>query len=65
MTLPRAEVDHRRCARHGLCAASAPSAFRLGGDGRVRVANPTDPEAARAAARLCPAQAISVRDDGR
>lgn len=62
MTAPRVEVDHRRCARHGLCAAAAPATFQLGGDRRVRVARAADPAAARLAAALCPAQAIRVEE---
>lgn len=61
---PRVEVDHRRCARHGLCAAAAPQAFRLGADRRVRVDATPAEDAARLAAVLCPAQAIRVEETG-
>lgn len=63
MKAVRVLVDHRACARHGLCAAAAPGAFRLGADGRARVDPAADARAAHDAARLCPAQAIRVEDD--
>lgn len=58
-------VEHRTCRRHGLCLAVAPEAFTVGPDGRVQVTGRTDPAAAEKAlqaARLCPTQAIKVRE---
>jgi ferredoxin len=62
---PRRIVEHRTCRRHGLCLAVAPEAFTVGPDGRVQVTGRTDPAAlakAQQAARLCPTQAIKVRE---
>lgn len=58
-------VEHRRCRRHGLCLLVAPEAVRVNRVGRIApAARPSAValEQAREAARLCPVQAIEVRE---
>jgi ferredoxin len=59
----RIEVDGRRCAGSGTCAASAPQFFEL----RDGVSAPvtehvTEHETVLAAAEICPLEAISVTE---
>ncbi|GAA0493696.1 ferredoxin [Streptomyces stramineus] len=59
----RVEVDRGVCVGSGLCAGTAPGAFRLD---TARQSHPTDPEAEAsgavlAAAESCPVEAITVR----
>jgi ferredoxin len=60
-------IDTQRCTGHGRCYATAPALFvddergfgQVIGDGAVA---PEHSESARAAARACPEQAVSLRD---
>ncbi|MEU4896578.1 ferredoxin [Streptomyces sp. NPDC044780] len=59
----RIEVDRGVCIGSGMCAATAPGAFRLDG---ARQAHPTEPEADASepvltAAEGCPVEAIAIR----
>ncbi|MFD0489092.1 ferredoxin [Saccharopolyspora erythraea NRRL 2338] len=61
----RVEVDRERCCGAGMCALTAPDVFdQDGGDGRVLLLDAAPPagehDAAREAAQLCPAGAITV-----
>ncbi len=59
-------VDNNRCHLYAICQMEAPASFEVGRDGRLRydMAPPTDRLGeVRQAARLCPMQAIKVRED--
>jgi ferredoxin len=59
----RIEVDARRCAGSGTCAASAPEFFELRDGVSAPVAERVaQHEAALAAAEICPLEAISITD---
>ncbi|GAB3479060.1 ferredoxin [Amycolatopsis cihanbeyliensis] len=61
---PRISVDNDRCELYAICQAEAPELFELGPDGRLRYRRrlaERDYQAAAAAARCCPTQAISPR----
>ncbi len=58
-------VDNNHCDLFGLCQQEAPSVFELGVDGRLRYDASPEPAAApavRQAARVCPMQAITVKE---
>lgn len=58
-------VDNRRCLLYGVCQHEAPETFQLRADGRLDYASAVAAnEVARVlqAARLCPTQAIDVRE---
>ncbi|TSB20396.1 ferredoxin [Streptomyces sp. NBC_01525] len=61
------EVDPQRCIGSGICAGTAPGLFVLDGPRSrpVREEIDGDDELALDAADLCPAMAITVREDGR
>jgi ferredoxin len=60
------EVDLERCEGHGQCVMTAPELFDLGDDDTSIVLDvspaPALQEKARAAALVCPLQAITVSD---
>lgn len=58
-------VDNNRCHLYAICQMEAPEVFDVGTDGRLRYVGspPADRRAeVRQAARLCPMQAIAVRE---
>ncbi len=64
----RITVDDSRCIGAGQCVLNAPSLFDQGEDDGIVVLLDAVPagenhEAARRAARLCPAEAITVHED--
>jgi len=57
-------VEGNHCHLYGICEAEAPGVFRLAG-GRLHYMPkpaPTEREAVRSAARLCPMQAIHLQE---
>ncbi|MCC9311577.1 ferredoxin [Kitasatospora sp. RB6PN24] len=61
----KVSIDNNHCELFGLCQQEAPTVFDLGPDGRLRYdANPkaADGPAVRQAARVCPMQAITLRE---
>jgi cytochrome P450/ferredoxin len=58
----RVSVDHTTCVGSGMCAALAPRAFRLNGDGQSEVIGPISRDVALSAAEGCPVGAILVAD---
>lgn len=61
-------IDKSRCIGAGQCVLNAPSVFdQQEEDGMVILLNPAPPEedkaAARKAARLCPAEAITIVEE--
>lgn len=59
----RVEVDLSRCQGYGNCLGAAPEIFDLDDSGLVLIRRqPTvsDEESARAGAKLCPVQAITL-----
>ncbi|MFE3259784.1 ferredoxin [Nocardia sp. NPDC059091] len=59
-------VDLDLCQGHAVCQDEAPELFQVPKQGQVRIlrADPgADLEAARAAVRYCPTQALSLVDD--
>lgn len=61
----RISVNNKRCHRYGICEAEAGSVFQLTPDGRLRYRAKPEPEEyqqALMAARLCPMQAITIRE---
>lgn len=59
-------LDRPRCEGHGLCEEAAPSLMHLDDDGELvldvdEVTDDADVAAAKAAARVCPVAALSVR----
>lgn len=61
----RVDVDRNHCHRYAICEQEAPEVFRLRPDGRLEYHASPDPgqcEAVRQAARVCPMQAISVKE---
>ncbi|MFF7249713.1 ferredoxin [Embleya sp. NPDC008237] len=56
------EIDLDLCIASGICAATAPTHFAQGADGRARVRSDAPPPTARAedAAALCPVEAITL-----
>ncbi|MBL1073577.1 ferredoxin [Nocardia sp. 2] len=62
----RLEVDLDLCQGHAVCQDEAPALFDVPRNGQVRILR-TDPadelEAARAAVKYCPTQALSLVDD--
>jgi ferredoxin len=58
-------VDNNHCHRYAICQQEAPGVFELTHDGRLSYSAIPDPrrlEAVRQAARLCPMQAITIRE---
>ena len=65
--VPQSTVDHNKCVGGGQCVVAAPNVFTQGeDDGLVVVLDLTPPpseyEAVREAARLCPVLCISVEE---
>jgi ferredoxin len=62
---PTVSVDNNRCHLYAICQMEAPATFDLGHDGRLRY-DDSPPEHLRPqveqAARLCPMQAIALRE---
>lgn len=62
----RLVVDIDLCQGHAVCQDEAPELFQVPKHGQVQILR-TDPgadlEAARAAVRYCPTQALSLRED--
>ncbi|MEU1206256.1 ferredoxin [Nocardia sp. NPDC005825] len=62
----RLVVDLDLCQGHAVCQDEAPDLFEVPKQGQVRILR-TDPgadlDAARAAVRYCPTQALSLVDD--
>ena len=61
----RISVNNRRCHRYGICEAEADSVFHLTPDGRLRYRAKPEPEEYQEvlmAVRLCPMQAITIRE---
>lgn len=61
----KVSIDHNHCHRFAICQQEAPGVFELTVDGRLAYSALPDPrrlEAIRRAARLCPMQAITVRE---
>lgn len=59
-------VDTDLCQGHAVCQAEAPELFAVPKNGTVNIlhADPgADLDAARAAVRYCPTQALSIVDD--
>ena len=63
----RIVADRNRCVGGGLCVLTLPSLFDQSEDGRVILRRerpaPGELDAARAAVDICPARALSLRDD--
>jgi len=57
-------IDGGHCHLYGICEAEAPEVFRLAGSRLLYRAKPGpgQVEAVRSAARLCPMQAIHLRE---
>jgi ferredoxin len=58
-------VDRNHCHRYAICQQEAPGVFELTPDGRLVYDSAPAPEqlgAVRQAARVCPMQAINVRE---
>jgi ferredoxin len=62
----RVIVDLAMCESNALCVDAAPEVFEVRDDDRLYVLNESPPEVLRrkveAAARVCPKQAIDIRD---
>ncbi|MEU6582632.1 ferredoxin [Nocardia sp. CA-151230] len=59
-------VDLDLCQGHAVCQDEAPELFHVPKQGQVQILRPdpgADLEAARAAVRYCPTQALSLVDD--
>ena len=65
--IPRIHIDPMLCDGHALCEAVAPQVFQMGDDERAHVLDVQITDAlmpsVREAVRVCPCQAISLRDD--
>ena len=63
----RVVVDYDKCESNGLCVSTAPEVFEVRDDDFLYVLDETPGEAlqakVRAAARLCPKQAITLLED--
>lgn len=63
----RITIDAMACDGHALCVAVAPDVFEMGDDERARVIDVPITDALRPAvfeaARVCPCQAIEVREE--
>ena len=61
-------MDWELCKGHGACMGEAPELFQVDADGRLTVLNDSPDESlldkARAAARYCPTQAITLKARG-
>jgi len=66
MPAPEVTVNHDLCEGNMMCEANAPTVFKVGDDDLARVLVDEVPEAEREgverAVRLCPKQAIALRD---
>jgi ferredoxin len=62
----KARVDRDVCVGSAVCTAIAPEVFELDNKGLSHVVNPDagDEDLLREAAESCPAQAITLEDDG-
>ena len=67
MKVFRVHVDEHRCIGAGQCVLKAPKIFDQRDDGIVVLLDATPPselhEAARKAADLCPAEAITIEEE--
>ena len=67
MKVFRVRVDQERCIGAGQCVLRAPKIFDQREDGIVILLDPTPPaelhDAARKAADLCPAEAITIEEE--
>jgi ferredoxin len=65
----KVHVDEHKCIGAGQCVLTAPRIFDQREDGIVILLDATPPaelhEAARKAADLCPAEAITIEEDAR
>ena len=64
-TSQQLSVDNTHCHLYGICEQEAPTVFALADDGRLRYTARPAPELAdqvRQAVRLCPMQAIHLRE---
>lgn len=61
----RVVIDRERCIGSENCVASAPSVFRLDGEGKAVLLDPStvDFETLRLVAEICPTEAIVLEDD--
>lgn len=60
----RIRIDRERCIGSENCVASAPSVFRLDGEGKAVLLDPAtvDVEALLLVAEICPTEAIILED---
>lgn len=59
------DIDPSRCIASGMCAALAPERFVLDGAHAVAITADADPDDILLdAADMCPANAITITDDG-
>ena len=61
----RVDVNRRHCHRYAICEQEAPEVFQMRADGRLdyeRSPDPAQRDAIRQAARLCPMQAIVIKE---
>ncbi len=61
----RVDVDGEQCDLFGVCMHEAPAVFQIGDDGRLHYPKRPESEhgpAVRQAARMCPKQAIRVKE---
>lgn len=67
MKVLKVRVDEHKCIGAGQCVLRAPKIFDQREDGIVVLLDPTPPaelhEAARKAADLCPAEAITIEEE--
>ena len=65
--MPKLMIDQEKCVNSGQCAYMQPELFELDADGAPHVlhSTPTGDLIAKAndAIQMCPAQAISMRED--
>ena len=66
-TFVKVVIDWDLCQSHGVCTSEAPEIFSLDDDGQLQVLQEQPPESLRRkleeAARYCPTQAISIREE--
>jgi ferredoxin len=58
-------VNNNHCHRYAICQQEAPNVFQLTNDGRLSYnpsPDPSEQQAVRQAARVCPMQAIVVTE---
>ena len=63
-TMMRIRVDRERCIGSENCVATAPSVFRIDGEGKAVLLDPAtvDIEALLLVAEICPTEAIILED---